>query len=897
MNTPIAPVSPRLTLLACALSSLLPIGAFAQTVSAPAPIATTKAAAAEDALQLTTFTVTDDRDAGYESMFTTSGMRTVQELKNVANSISIIHSQFIEDIGATSVEEMSKYFVTGEQNPDPALPDKGVFRGLVNTYNVRNGWIWYSPMDSYTTDRVELLRGPNAFLYGEADLGGASNQITKRGLFTRNLNRAKLMVSSFELLRGEIDFNRIIVPKKLAVRFSGVQSTTKSWIDYVRRELRGLYGAATYRPFEKTTVSVMWEHTNSTSVNSQGLFIDSFSRPGTAVVAAAGGYIYIPKTGALFRSQGTGRVNSTGTGLTIVDPAIVPKTWQLNGPNATAKDYFDQVNIEIEQHIGKNLHLLFAGNFYDRHTDAWTAAGSPRNVFRDRNATLPGGAPNPYFNELYTEYFRARQWHGNIVKDMRFSAVYDLNLKWMKQQIVFNAQQHQDNPRHWYPNWGEYLDPKNPAFVGAINPQPATTAEYTANRTTFTNNRFMRRFYLKDGNGAHLTGELGPIPGVSAWYPDLGNSVPAGGEQTYRRFYTPSVGVGASGSYFKNHLYTLVGYRRDHFNMKTRFGAPRPIQGYSWTVDELPSLNTANPFVHYAVDGANYGAVLRFNEAFAVAYNHAQSFRISVGEGGNTYVVNEDGTLIKQGIPVGEGDELSARGSLLKGRIEMTLTHYKNYTPNARFSPPSVSGLMLDELQAIFPTTFLRTGTDYQTTTTKGYEFEVVANLTRRWRLSANAATNKVVNEKRIPLLKSFQAEAKEMGRPTPLLDAYITTLPEGVPNAGYTKIRANLFTRYEFSQGWLKGVSIGGGTNYRTKTFRGNFDLNQDGVAEELYSPAYYILNLYASYTTRIANRRTSFAINADNVLDKDYYRSGGTASGSWGDPASFKLTMITEF
>ena len=42
-----------------------------------------------------------------------------------------------------------------------------------------------------------------------------------------------------------------------------------------------------------------------------------------------------------------------------------------------------------------------------------------------------------------------------------------------------------------------------------------------------------------------------------------------------------------------------------------------------------------------------------------------------------------------------------------------------------------------DELTAIFPTTFNSSGTaDYQTTTTSGYEFEAVANLTRTWALS-----------------------------------------------------------------------------------------------------------------------------------------------------------------
>ncbi|MBI5690513.1 MAG: TonB-dependent receptor [Verrucomicrobia bacterium] len=153
------------------------------------------------------------------------------------------------------------------------------------------------------------------------------------------------------------------------------------------------------------------------------------------------------------------------------------------------------------------------------------------------------------------------------------------------------------------------------------------------------------------------------------------------------------------------------------------------------------------------------------------------------------------------------------------------------------------------------------------------------------------------MNEDRIPLLKGFQAQAKAMNRPTPLLDEFIRTYPEGVPNPGYTKIRANLFTRYEFSRGPLKGFYLGGGTNWRTRTFRGNADLNQDGVAEELWTPSYALFSVLAGFRTRLANRPTSIAVNIDNLLDREYYRANTNTTGSWGDPRIFKLTIVTDF
>ncbi len=891
-------ISSRRTLslfAAAALGSFCPALLSAQTAPATNANTTTpatgststtprSAAPKEDAVQLSIFTVSEEKDVGYESMQTTAGMRTAQELKNVANSISIMNSQFMEDLAIIDIGEASKWMVTGEESPDPAQPNQLVLRGIRNSFALRNGWIWYSPMDAFATERIELLRGPNAFLYGEADLGGANNQVTKRGLFTRSVTRAKLMLGSDNLRRVELDLNRRL-SNKLAVRVSGVQSNNDSWIDHVRRDFRGVYGALTYRPFRSTAINISVESSKSTSVAAQGLFLDQFSFTTGTNLTNTAGVIFNPATGSLYRATGTRR--SAGSGLGIVDQNILPKNFQSTGPNGTNKDYYNTFSFEVEHNIGKNLHLLLSGIFYYRNIDNWGAAAT-RTVYRDLSATLPGGAPNPYFNELYTEYFRIRTENGNTLRAGRFSAVYDLNTKWMKQQFIANVQQQQDNPKHWAPNWGEYVRPGHATFVGTVNPAQ-TQAAYLANRTTFTNNRFIRRYYLRDGATEQNTADLGPVPGVSAWYPDLSNAVPAAGEQKYRRFYTPSVGVGASGSYFNNHLFTLVGFRRDHFNMKTTFGAPRALEN-EWIVDDIPAFNT-DTFAQYKVDGTNYGVILRLNDTFAIGYNRAQSFRISAGEGNPAYVAGK-----RQGMQTGEGQDISARISLLGGRMEFNTTYYDNFQPNARFAPgPAIA--IRDEVAAIFPTTFNSAGQDLQTTTTKGFEVELVANITRTWRLMLNAATNKVITEDRAPFLKSFQAEAKALNRPTPLLDAFLLTIPEGVPNAGYTKLRANFFTRYSFSQGRLKGFYVGGGANWRDQTFRGNAVTVQGGPVQELWSPSYYIVTALAGYQTKLFNRPTSFAVNVSNLLDKEYYLSATTTTGSWGAPRSWRLTMMTDF
>ncbi len=872
------------------LASFAPSIGWAQTAPAPTPTATPATPTTttrDDAITLGTFTVRDDVDTGYGTSQTTSAMRTVQELKNVASSISIMNAQFIEDLGLTTMEEMSTWLVSGESNPDPnsTTQSRVILRGIPNAYALRNGWIWYSPMDSFSTERIEELRGPNAFLYGEADVGGAQNQITKRGHINRAINRARLMLGSYNIRRVELDLNRTLVRDKLAARFAAVSHTSESWIDNVERDFRGLYGAVTYRPFKSTTVSLMAEHGRTTAVLSQGMFVDANSRAATATLGNLG-YIYNTATNSGFRAQG--RVVSTGPAVAITDPTVVPKRTQTNGPDSTYNNATTSFTLEAEHHIGKNLHLQVTGNFYQQKLENWTV--SSRNITRDRSPNLPNGQPNPYFNELYAEYFRSRSFDGNIVRDIRFSAVYDLKLPWFTQQLIANVQQHQDNPGQKKPKYVEYIDPTSANWSGTINPA-LTAAGFAANRTVYAANRFYRRYYLRDGLGSDRTDGLGAIPGVSAFLPDIGGRA-ATGAFLNRRFYTPSWGVGASGAYFKEHLYTMFGYRRDHFNMRTERGLIRPQA--DWAVDPVDAFNTpALRFVQYKVDGANLGGVFRLNEMFALGYNYAQSFRISLGQGAATF---NSGEL--SSIPVGEGTDMSARFTFLKGKLELNVVRYKNFTPNARYPVPGVNQLLRDEMIAIFPNTFDVTATgDYQTTLTRGSEVQMIANPTRNWRMTASYAANNVVNTERVPILKSFRDAAKAQSRPTPVLDDLLLTIPEGVPNSGYTKARGNLFTRYQFSQGALRGFSIGGGGNWRLRTYRGTAALATAASAPvNLWSPAYTIYSAFLGYSRKIYNRNSNVQLNVDNLFDQDYYRSAAIGSGSWGDPRTWRLTFAAD-
>jgi outer membrane receptor protein involved in Fe transport len=230
---------------------------------------------------------------------------------------------------------------------------------------------------------------------------------------------------------------------------------------------------------------------------------------------------------------------------------------------------------------------------------------------------------------------------------------------------------------------------------------------------------------------------------------------------------------------------------------------------------------------------------------------------------------------------------------LLGGRLESNWTYYISKSLKNNVNPAIPTVVRQTELAPIFGAEIDPNGNDTQSMKSSGIEIETTANITRAWRLTWNIAKNELELSDRYPQLKGFQAAAKARNIPTPETDTFLSSVPEGTPLPGFTKWRSNLVTMYRFQEGLLKNVSIGGGVQYRDKSYRGNLDVNRDGVAEQLWSPGYTLYTLMAGYRTKLMKRNVDINLNIYNLFDKDYFRSFSLFSGAWGDARSFRLAV----
>jgi len=86
-----------------------------------------------------------------------------------------------------------------------------------------------------------------------------------------------------------------------------------------------------------------------------------------------------------------------------------------------------------------------------------------------------------------------------------------------------------------------------------------------------------------------------------------------------------------------------------------------------------------------------------------------------------------------------------------------------------------------------------------------------------------------------------------------------------GTPLPAVARNQFNVWSKYVFRTGALKGWSIGGGPRYTSRKLARSENLN-------LYLPSNTIVDAMVSYDTKIANRPVLFALNIKNIGDKDY-------------------------
>ena len=140
---------------------------------------------------------------------TQSATKTDTPLQDVPQAISVVTSQQIDDQAMQSIADVLRYVPGALAAQGEGHRDQIVLRGNSSTADffvdgLRDDVQYYRGL--YNLDRVEVLKGPNAMIFGRGGGGGVINRVTKRPVEGR-FARGAASVDQEGAWYGEADLN------------------------------------------------------------------------------------------------------------------------------------------------------------------------------------------------------------------------------------------------------------------------------------------------------------------------------------------------------------------------------------------------------------------------------------------------------------------------------------------------------------------------------------------------------------------------------------------------------------------------------------------------------------------------------------------------------------------
>jgi len=123
----------------------------------------------------------------------------------------------------------------------------------------------------YNVNRVEVLKGPSAFLYGANTLSGAVHLLRKRPVAERSFGDVSISAGSFGTLDGRFDGNVSSRDGELAARLDGLFRDSDGYRDDKASRLYAVNPAFAWRPDPETRVDVSAEIVKSEFAPDTGL--------------------------------------------------------------------------------------------------------------------------------------------------------------------------------------------------------------------------------------------------------------------------------------------------------------------------------------------------------------------------------------------------------------------------------------------------------------------------------------------------------------------------------------------------------------------------------------------------------------------------------------------------
>lgn len=890
--------------------------------STPAPAAT--ANADEETIMLSPFEVNSKKDVGYVATNTLAGSRLNTELKDTAASISVLTPEFMKDIGATNMKDLIMF--QNNAVPDIGDADNSIngnpligrdewqlrIRGQAASY-ARNYFTWENSSDLYNVERVDQARGPNSILFGFGSPGGIVNTSTKQALLTGGNNEVSATVGSWNRYRTSFDYNYALVPGKFALRVNAMLEDGESWRLWEFNKAKRAHIAAKWAPSKTSNLRAEFE---------AGQVDDNVARPWLAVDQSS---IWRGINRPLYNGSWQTNWSTSGVSsfwpdhyvvndsdkkvhnwlgmpfatndnpgaagnwvkqtwaawpMTAAGLAIIPQETNTAGPDATRKTTYSAFTTSYDNQLTEKLSLQVSLNHQTNHfkgydadgSRATTYYGSASEVWGDASYYLPDWTVNPNAGKLYLENNWTRRDQHISSTNARISLAYDFSpVSWMKNRIA-----------GMYEHMWRNFDRLEESLVFSTRKVSSAAAYADVNRV-------YTRHYFTPGVASDIrVASWKTLTDGTTW---VANQAPEDTKQDQDTFM-----AAMQSSFLKEKLVTTLGIRADRMGLDYNPGSSNYTPD-TFTLDPANKKSTTFDATTFTT-----GAVYHVTKGVSVYGNHSNSRQIpNLG-------IHTIGSYIAP-MPKSEGYDAGLKFDLLDGKVFATVGYYttdaKNLTDwsNVQTAVTDRNTTILNALLAQGKITpeersarLINANGYLHDREASGWEFTAVANPTPNWRISANFSINDAKAQNSMVDVKAWADENsawwklkgganfnidpanpedwESIGNQIEYMYGAIDPIVglDGKAAKGERKYNANTYTKYSFSSGFLKGLSIGGGARYQSANVLGMY------YGEVCYGRSVVLADAMIQYAfpARWVHDKAwiDLQLNASNVLNTRRYQ-----------------------
>jgi catecholate siderophore receptor len=209
---------------------------------------------------------------GYQVPATRTATKTSTPLLDVPQSVTIVTKTLMDDQLMMSLGDVMRYVPGAAVHQGENNRDEVILRGNDSSANffvdgVRDDVQYYR--DLYNLSRVEVLKGPNALIFGRGGAGGVVNRVEKEALF-QPVRQVTLQGGMFGNKRFTTDLDQPL-SDTVAVRLNGMFEDSDSFRTDVGLKRYGVTPTFTFTPSARTKIVASYEYLNDTRVADRGI--------------------------------------------------------------------------------------------------------------------------------------------------------------------------------------------------------------------------------------------------------------------------------------------------------------------------------------------------------------------------------------------------------------------------------------------------------------------------------------------------------------------------------------------------------------------------------------------------------------------------------------------------